>query len=124
VKVAGVVRNGAPLISGRVQGGVLHLGVGGSEELIVDTGFNGALAVPHALARQIALEYAGVGNFTLATGKSAELPIYTGTVRIGRKRCETWFILGDGLVGMEFLAETSSQLLLDLENGALEIQLR
>jgi hypothetical protein len=42
VRVTGHIRVDAPVIGGRASSGVLHLGVAGGVEFVVDTGFSGA----------------------------------------------------------------------------------
>jgi len=50
--------------------------------------------------------------------------VFVGTVVLGGRRVKTWFILGEGLVGMEFLEEACADLLLDFEKQALRLRLK
>jgi hypothetical protein len=47
--------------------------------------------------------------------------VYLGVVRIGRRSVDTWFILGEALVGMEFLEETCSGLQMDLDQKTITL---
>jgi predicted aspartyl protease len=105
VKVTGHIRADAPVISGRIRGGVLHLGVPGGAEFVVDTGFSGAFVVPQRIAVALKVDFAGYDRFTLATGEPVELPVYAATVRVGRRIVRTWLTIGEALIGMEFLRE-------------------
>lgn len=98
-----IIAEHSPLIRGQVRGGVLHLKARGPLPFVVDTGFTGALAVPEEIARSLDFDLVGFDTFTLATGREVELPVYLGIVRLGRHRMKTWFILGEALIGMEFL---------------------
>ncbi|HYB73408.1 MAG TPA: hypothetical protein VED18_08555 [Candidatus Sulfotelmatobacter sp.] len=120
----GIIREHSPVIQGRARAGLLHLGGRGPVPLVIDTGFTGAFAVPEAIARSLDLEFAGFDTFTLATGQEVELPVFVGTVVLGGRRVKTWFILGEGLVGMEFLEEACADLLLDFEKQALRLRLK
>jgi hypothetical protein len=45
-------------------------------------------------------------------------------VVFGGRRAKTWLILGEGLVGMEFLEEAFSDLRVDFENQLVNLRLR
>jgi predicted aspartyl protease len=124
VTLSGVIRDGEPLVPARARGGALQIGVGSGDHLVIDTGFAGAVAVPEDVARELRLDYLGVGTFILAMGRPVELPVYAGIIRVGRRRKRTWFILGEGLLGMEFLDEISVELRLSFERQEVEIRLR
>ena len=94
----------------------------GSEELLIDTGFTGAIALPRRLLRRLRLEFVAIDSFTLATGEMVDLPAYTGMARIGRRRVRTWFIPGDRLIGMDFLRSVYSRLVLDFETDSVTLQ--
>lgn len=63
-------------------------------------------------------------TFTLATGQEVELPVYLGVVRMGRRPVDNWFVLGEALVGMEFLEETCSAVQMDLDRKAITLHAR
>lgn len=120
----GVISQHSPMIAGHVRAGELHLGTRGALPLVVDTGFTGAFAVPEEVARSLDLEFVGFDTFTLATGQEVELPVYLGLVWIGRRRVNTWFIMGEGLVGMEFLEQTCSSVQMNPDQEALTLHLK
>ena len=124
MNLLGIIREHSPIIQGRARAGVFHLGGRGPVPLVIDTGFTGAFAVPEATARSLDLEFAGFDTFTLATGQGVELPVFVRTVVLGGRRAKTWFILGEGLVGMEFLGEACSDLLVDFEKQVLRLRLK
>ncbi len=94
----------------------------GSVELLTDTGFTGAIALPPRLLKRLRLEFVAVDSFTLATGEIVDLPAYAGTVRIGRRRFRTWFIPGDFLIGMDFLRSVYSKVVLDFDTDSVTLQ--
>ena len=120
----GAIREHSPVIRARARAGVLHLGASGPLSFVIDTGFTGAFAVPEMVARSLDLEFVGFDTFTLATGQEVELPVYLGSVRFGRRSAKTWFILGEGLIGMEFLEEACSDFLLDFEKQKVTLRLK
>jgi len=124
MNLRGIIREHSPIIQGRARAGVFHLGGRGPVPLVIDTGFTGAFAVPEAIARSLDLEFAGFDTFTLATGQEVELPVFVGTVVLRGRRVKTWFILGEGLVGMEFLEEACSDLRVDFESQVVTLRLR
>jgi predicted aspartyl protease len=121
VKLHGVIVERSPVIAGEVRQGVLYLKTRGPVSLVVDTGFTGAFSVPDEIARSLDLDFVGLDTFSLATGQAVELPVYLGVVRIGGRSVDTWFILGEALVGMEFLEETCSGLQMDLDQKTITL---
>lgn len=120
--LAGRIRENCPVVRGRVKDGILILGKTGPEEMLIDTGFTGAIALPRRLLRRLRLDFIAVDSFTLATGQMVDLPAYTGMVRIGRREVRTWFIPGDFLVGMDFLRSISSRVVIDFETDSVTLQ--
>ena len=92
--------------------------------MLSTTGFAGSLAIPGRLARHLRLEFLALAPFVLATGRRVELPTYAGSVRIGSRIVETWFTVGDALVGMEFLQQVCSGVQLNLDAHTIELLLR
>lgn len=121
MKLRGKLRDDGPVVFGAVRDGELRLALRAPLGLIVDTGFTGALAVPEQIARRWRLDFVGVEPFALATGEIVDLPVYLGTARLGRRKIDTWFIIGDALVGMEFLQQTCSQVVLDFHRRSVEL---
>lgn len=60
-------------------------------------------------------------TFQLATGEIVDLPVFLGKVIIENYEVETWFIPGDYLLGMEFLASIGSLLLFDFEKEEVRL---
>jgi len=83
VTLAGRILENCPVVRARVQDEVLILGRTGPEELLVDTGFTGAIALPRRLLRRLRLEFIAIDSFTLATGEAVDLPAYAGVVGVG-----------------------------------------
>ena len=124
MRISGRIRADAPVLGGRISGGVLHLGVKGGVEFVVDTGFSGAFVVPQRMAAALKLEFAGYDRFTLATGEPVELPVYAARVRIGRRILRTWLTIGEALIGMEFLREACERLEADFDAQTITLLLR
>lgn len=120
----GAIIDGAPLICARVRRGALTLSTHRGTPLVVDTGFAGSLAIPGTIARQLRLEFLALASFTLATGVPVELPTYAAVVRIGSRLVRTWCIVGDALIGMEFLQQLCSLVRVDLDARSVELLLR
>lgn len=124
MRISGQIRADTPVIGGRTSGGVLHLGVAGGVEFVVDTGFSGAFVVPQRIAAALKVDFAGYDRFTLATGEPVELPVYAATVRIGRRIVRTWLTIGEALIGMEFLRQACERLEADFDAQTIELLLR
>jgi predicted aspartyl protease len=124
VTLRGRIVDAAPVIYGRALNGKLHLGSRGDVALVIDTGFTGSLALPLAVARRLKRTFVAVDTYTLATGIELELPMYLGSVEIGPQHVNTWFIVGDALIGMEFLEQTCSHAHVDFESQSVELVLK
>ena len=74
-------------------------------EVVIDTGFNGDLALPRDVVRRLGLAYRGHFNFTLATGEVARLPNYEGVVPWHGRTLEVEILEteSESLLGMELL---------------------
>jgi predicted aspartyl protease len=124
VTLRGRIVDAEPVIYGRTRNGRLHLGSRGDVALVVDTGFTGSIALPLAVARQLDRRFVAIDTYTLATGLDVELPMYTASIQIGTHRLDTWFIVGDALVGMEFLEQVCSHVRVDFEARSVELVLK
>jgi predicted aspartyl protease len=124
VTLRGRITDSAPVIYGHARNGRLYLGSRGDVAFVIDTGFTGSIAVPPAVARRLHRTFVAVDTYTLATGLDIELPMYIGSMQIGAHRLDTWFIVGDALVGMEFLEQVCSHVRLDLDVGVVELDLK
>jgi len=120
--INGEIRDLVPVFTAHVDvEGMLVFGRTDSLSLTVDTGFSGGIALPLKIIDQMNLEVVDFDTFRLATGKVIELPVFLGNVIIDNQEVETWFIPGDGLIGMEFLATIGSVLFLDFKNKAVKL---
>ena len=120
----GRIVDAAPVIYGRARNGKLYLGSRGDIALVIDTAFTGSLALPPGVARRLKRTFIAVDTYTLATGIEIELPMDLGSVEIGPQRVDTWFIVGDALIGMEFLAQTCAHMHVDFETQSVELALK
>jgi predicted aspartyl protease len=123
VIVRGRIVGAAPVIYGRARDGRLYLGSRGDLPLVIDTGFTGTLALPPSMARQLNCQFVAVDTYTLAADVEVELPMYVGSLQIGARRVDTWFIVGDALIGMELLQQVCSHVHIDLLGGTVELSL-
>ena len=103
---------------------MLHLGSRGDVALVIDTGFAGSIALPLAVARRLNRRFVAVDTYRLATGIDIELPMYIGSAQIAAHRLDTWFIIGDALLGMEFLEQVCSGVHVDFETRSVELALK
>ncbi|MCK4476581.1 MAG: hypothetical protein KAU16_07620 [Methanophagales archaeon] len=111
-----------PFFNVKVEEGNLLINEDGDLSLIVDTGFNGGIALPEEVLEEMGLELAGYDTFRLATGEVVELPMFLGKVIIKDFEVETWFIPGDWLLGMEFLYVAGRQLSLNFEDDTVKLR--
>lgn len=81
--LAGRIHDNCPIVRARIAYGILILGRTGPEELVVDTGFTGAIALPRPLLKRLALRFVATDSFTLAPGEAVDLPAYMGMVQSG-----------------------------------------
>lgn len=87
--LTGPIQANCPIARGRITRGIIHIGRTGPLELVLDTGFSGAIALPHPLLKRLALQFIATDSFTLATGEVIDLPAYAGLVQIGPRRIRT-----------------------------------
>ena len=101
----GKIEGNTPLVRAQIgPGGRLRIGQSGRIVFVIDTGFTGGIALTEEMLKRLDLDFVGYDTFTLATGDEVELPMFLGQVLVGARRIETSFILGENLLGMEFLA--------------------
>jgi clan AA aspartic protease len=73
-------------------------------EALLDTGFNGALALPAQRIASLGLKRRGQVTAVLASGEEHNVPTYRATVRIGGTRHSVVVAeAGESLVGMRLL---------------------
>ncbi len=92
-------------------------------EVIIDTGFNGFLTLPHAVIVRLALPYLGRGRAILADGREVLLEIYEGVVVWdGQPRAvEADATPGAALLGMGML-EGNDLWIRAIEGGTVRIE--
>jgi clan AA aspartic protease len=93
-------------------------------EITVDTGFIGTVALPEKVLKKMGLKPIGTGVFTLADGSTVSLPIYWGQIKIKNKDFQTWFIPCDYLLGMELLELAGDCLSLDFRQQTVRLESR
>ncbi len=120
----GRIAANTPTVFGRVRNGRLLLGARGDVPFVIDTGFTGSVAVPDPLARRLIRQFVAVDTYLLAAGQEIELPMYVGSVQIAARRIRTCFIVGDALIGMEFLQQVCSDVRLNLDSNLVELTVR
>ena len=85
-------------------------------EVVLDTGFDGDLALPSNVISDLELSYIGTVDVRLATGKKVKAPTYEGVVSWhGRQRNVIVIEAGDGLLGMALIL--GSKLTVDARIG-------
>ena len=74
-------------------------------EAVIDTGFNGFLALPPALVTELGLPFASIGRATLADGSESAFDVYHATVLWDDqpRYVESGAVGVDPLVGMSLL---------------------
>ena len=110
-----------PFFKGSLTKNKLVISEDGDFFLTVDTGFSGSIALPLDTFKKLEVELAFYDTFKIATGEVIELPVFLGKAMIKNVDVETWFIPGDYLLGMEFLAEAGSILYFDFITGEVNL---
>jgi len=117
----GIFKNGHPWVELEVLGnGEKPTQV----EVIVDTGFNGYLALPYATAFPIGFTLEGVGSGKIADGSLSPYLVGSGTVLFGTKRIKTTVDIQPNcrpLFGTELLKEMGCMLKVDPIKETVEI---
>jgi predicted aspartyl protease len=119
--IEGDIVDFVPSFNAGVDGGRLVISESGDLLLTVDTGFSGGIALPMHVLDNMGAELAFYDTFKLATGEIVELPVFPGTVFVGKHAVETWFIPGDFLLGMEFLSSVGSLLCFDFRQEEVRL---
>ena len=92
--------------------------------LVVDTGFEGMLALPESLINRLDFDYVGQEDFRMADNQIRPLPVYLIPVIVGKKRGLGHVIAAQALLGMEFISTWGSRLELDVMNKKVKLILR
>ena len=123
--VRGEISNHTPTVRARLgRGNILGVGQPGSIAFVVDTGFTGGISVTEGILRRLNPDFIGFDTCMLATGDEVELPIFLGEASVRGRRIETSFVLGENLLGMEFLAPAFDDLRLDLRRHEVRMTTR
>jgi len=81
--------------------------------VLMDTGFSGALAIPISVGCEIGLEGVGEAQVVVASGEVIPAPIFLGKVQIGDETIECIYIILSGsnevLIGMELMKNYNVQ---------------
>jgi predicted aspartyl protease len=75
-------------------------------KMILDTGFSGMVVLPRSVQAQGQFTSSGYASFELADGRIVTEELFSGMVRIGRKRLEVVVSFTDsqiGLIGMALI---------------------
>jgi predicted aspartyl protease len=91
---------------------------------LVDSGFNGYLALPYVEAFPLGLILTGAQRNILADGSSSEYFVCTGAVCVDGKCVSTGISIqpgGDILLGTRLLKKLGKTFVLDCKNGRVEI---
>ncbi len=94
-------------------------------EVIVDTGFNGYLALSEEIATKLKLHATGaVGSSTIADGSSSPYVSYLGKVSYNDMRIDTEVEVqpkAKSLLGMNLLQELELSLFVDIQAGRVDL---
>jgi predicted aspartyl protease len=122
IRMMGRIVDAEPRLPSRIAGKRLILDGRGREQVILDTGFTGSVAISEEWANRLELRYAGIQPFELATGQIVEFPTYLGFVRLGRVETLFEFIVtGETLLGMEFFERLKARIVMDCKGGKVRI---
>ena len=127
MKLTGHIHDGIPYLAAEVtEVGQLAFRTGRmpQQALVVDTGFEGMLALPEPLINRLDSDPIGHEPFRLADNKLHDLPVYLVPVVVGRKSGMASVIATQALVGMEFLSEWATRLELDLVKETVSVTLK
>lgn len=69
--------------------------------------------MPTHVLETLDLDIMDYETFILANGDIVDLPVFEGKAKIAERIIETWYVPGDSLLGMEFLASIGDGLWLD-----------
>lgn len=112
-----------PYISARIKDNKLEFGKG-PLKIKLDTGFDGALCIPRSYKKQIAHKFSGriiVYDYKM---KSRNEKLYETKIHLGNKQYDFDFIMGDFLIGMEFMKEVFQSVSIDFTKNKINIYLK
>ena len=116
----GTFENGQPKIKIDVKGS----GIAQSIEAVVDSGFNGYLKIPYAIAFPLGLTLVAVGSGTVADGNISANLVCEGEVCIEGKCINTSIDVHPAnitLIGTSLLRDLKKTFYLDVSCGRVEI---
>ncbi|MBX7046136.1 MAG: hypothetical protein K1X86_09885 [Ignavibacteria bacterium] len=112
-----------PYIAGQIKGKQLILGKG-PLKIKIDTGFDGALCIPLFYKKEINHNFGGrivVYDYKMKPRKEN---FYEAKVKIFNKEYEFDFIIGDFLIGMEFMKEVFEKIQIDFAQNKIALNLK
>ncbi len=126
MRVRGRIRSHEPSVPARISGGRLVIGGPQRIRLVVDTGFTGAIALPPSLLRRLRLDEVGAEPYILADGSAVVASVYEGAVVLGGKTCPVEIISseGDPLLGMQFIEDVASSLVINPRRREVVLNIR
>lgn len=93
----GFFRFGNPIIEAAIESRKV--------EMLLDTGFNGHIMLPHHIINELALDQIGISDYTTASGEDRVTNVYKGKAMFFGKEIEVPILSTDAdfsLAGMEF----------------------
>jgi predicted aspartyl protease len=114
IQLVGRIVDAEPRFPSRIVGRRLLLDDRGRDQLILDSGFTGSVAIPEEWANRLELRYAGIQTFELANGQIVEFPTYLGAVQLGQAAGLFEIVVtAEALLGMEFFERLKARIVID-----------
>ncbi len=102
---------------------VIELNIDGRKiEVLLDSGFNGSLMLPHGIIYELGLEQIGISDYINASGKENLTKVYLGKIKIFDNETEITILSTDAdfsLAGMDLFH--SCRIILEIDKDIVEI---
>ncbi len=120
--ICGEIIDNVPFIPAMIEDEGLSIDNHGTQNVMVDTGFTGDIAIPLDLIRRMGLSFLLYEDFELANGEVITHPVFLGRVLVGGLLLDTLVVPGEWMIGMTLLGRIGDELSLDFRLGCVMIR--
>ncbi len=112
-----------PILKVNCKNGILILGAG-KEEIKIDSGFDGCIVAPKEILNKLDLIFVGQRDVYDFQNKKTTKDVFIGKIIVRNQIVDTYFMVGDFLLGMELADDIFKTFKLEFEKQKFTLVLK